>query len=157
MTGVTSARNCYLAVSVLALAGVAISAYLTVAYYSGAAPACGGVGDCYTVLESKYASLYGVPLSVFGLAFYAGLLIGGLAAVGLDVVPAPLRRALLAMAVGGVAMSLYLTAIELFVVDAICPYCVASGVIIVVTLVMACFGEVLSRRWEQSEPNFEPT
>ncbi len=89
-----------------------------------------GTGSCETVQASRYAELLGVPVALYGVAGYATLFAIGLA--GLDPVRATdprLTRLLAALATAGLVFTVYLTAIELFVLHAICRWCVASAVI----------------------------
>lgn len=117
---------------VLAAAGVAVSGYLAYEHARSQSPICViGGGGCATVANSRYAELAGIPVAAYGLAMY--VLVGALALV----------RAVWARAVGfavvlaGVVFSGYLTVLELFVIDAICPWCVASALICVALAVIA--------------------
>jgi uncharacterized membrane protein len=82
--------------------------------------------DCGIVNHSPYAVRWGIPIAVFGIAGY--LLLGALA----------WRRAyrfVLALAVAGLAYSLYLAHIEAYVLGVWCVYCVISlGTISLITL-----------------------
>ena len=113
-----------LAAAALGLAGVAIAIYLTVLHYDHSAPVCvGGGGGCEKVQSSDYAELAGVPVAVLGTIGYALILASLL-------VPGDAGRfagALLGLV--GVGFSVYLTYLELFVIDAICQWCVASAVV----------------------------
>jgi vitamin-K-epoxide reductase (warfarin-sensitive) len=84
--------------------------------------------DCGIVNHSPYAVMGGVPVAVIGIAGY--LLLGVLA----------IRRAyrlMLALALAGLAFSLYLSRIEAHVLGVWCIYCVISlGTISVMTLVL---------------------
>jgi uncharacterized membrane protein len=107
----------------LALVGLAISAYLTVVHYAGVEPVCSAISDCARVQSSKYAELGGVPVAVIGLAGYVAIL-GSLA------VPGENGRTLSAfLALVGAGFSAYLTYLEVFVIDAICQWCVASAIV----------------------------
>ena len=115
------------AAAALALAGLAIAIYLTVLHYDHSAPVCvGGGGGCEKVQSSDYAELMGIPVALIGAVGYA--------LIGLSLlVPGDAGRfagALLGLV--GVGFSLYLTYLELFVIDAICQWCVASAVVMVV-------------------------
>jgi len=111
--------------ALLAIAGLCIAAYLSAVHYVDQPIACSSIGDCELVNSSRYAELAGVPVALLGAAAYASILA--------LVAGAWLRRAgdlLLAawgVALGGFAFSVYLTWIELRVLDAICAYCVASA------------------------------
>src|SRR5262245_46924362 len=106
----------------LAVAGVAVSGYLGWLKVRGAnALLCEAGGGCDMVQASRYATILGVPTALWGTVFY--IAVGALAALGLTA-----RRWLwtFAIAAGGAAFSLYLTAISLFAIGATCPYCLAS-------------------------------
>ena len=61
--------------TVIALAGGLVSAYLTWAHLSGAVPVCvGGAGGCETVQTSRYSEIVGVPVAALGLVAYAAML-----------------------------------------------------------------------------------
>ena len=123
------------AMTVLALGGLAIATYLLVVRVLGEAPACGPVRGCDTVAASEYATVLGLPVALFGVGF-------SLALVAAAVVwwRQGDRRALYAAyALGllGVAAVAYLTYLELFVIEAICIWCVTYAVTIVAGLVPA--------------------
>jgi uncharacterized membrane protein len=70
-----SERVLSLAAAALALAGLAVSGYLTYIHYAGIAPVCaGGGGACERVQSSHYAELAGVPVALLGLVGYALIL-----------------------------------------------------------------------------------
>ena len=110
------------AACLLATLGAGIAAYLVYVHYSGVAPICSIGGDCEKVQSSAYAELGGVPVAVLGLAGY------------LTILGASLWRsetaALVAAtaAVTGAAFSAWLTYVEIFRIEAICQWCVASAV-----------------------------
>jgi uncharacterized membrane protein len=114
----------------LALLGLAVAAYLTIEHARGAAPVCTAGGGCEVVAKSDYATIMGVPVAALGLGAYAALLASAL--LGGDLA----RVAGFAIALGGFGFSLYLTYLELFVIDAICQWCVASAVIMTGCLVV---------------------
>jgi len=118
------------AIAVLALAGFFVALYLWL-YKIGAAGAltC-GAGGCETVQASRWAELLGIPVAFYGVVGYAVLL--AVALVGLQ--PVWLGRRgptllLAALATAGTAFSAWLTYLELFVIHAICRWCVASAAI----------------------------
>jgi uncharacterized membrane protein len=108
----------------LALAGCAVAGYLTWVHYGELEPVCvGGGGGCERVQASEYAELAGVPVAVLGLAGYASILLALLAPRGAGLLVAA------GIALVCFGFSLYLTYLELFVIEAICQWCVASAVI----------------------------
>lgn len=116
----------------LATAGLLVSAYLTWAHFAGLEPVCGlGSHGCQTVQASRYATVLSVPVATLGLAGYACLL---LAAVLRGEAGAYLG---LLVALVGTLFSAYLTYLEVFVIGAVCQWCVASAAIMAVTLLCA--------------------
>ncbi|MBE0429889.1 MAG: vitamin K epoxide reductase family protein [Thermoleophilia bacterium] len=115
-------------VIVLALAGVADSAYALNQHYAPAETSRCDVTaaiSCTAINQSEYSKLSGVPVAAIGVAGYA--LIGALAGVGM--MPSRQKRVwqlLLAMSTIALGFSLWLTWVELFILRAVCPLCVIS-------------------------------
>ena len=108
----------------LAVAGLAVAGYLTWIHYFDLEAVCvGGGGSCERVQSSEYAELLGVPVAVIGLLGYSAILVSLLVAGG------EARFASAFLALGGFGFSAYLTYLELFEIDAICQWCVASAVL----------------------------
>ena len=61
----------YKAIIALALGGTALTAYLTASKLSGAPVVCLASGGCGSVLNSDYATIFGLPLSLLGLGAYS--------------------------------------------------------------------------------------
>jgi uncharacterized membrane protein len=118
-----------LILAAIATAGLGIGGYLTVVHYSGGDPACiAGGGGCSKVQDSEYAELAGVPVPVIGLIGYLTLLAAA-------VLPGDFGRfGGLFAALVGVGFSTYLTYLEIFEIDAICQWCVASAVVMALAL-----------------------
>ncbi|MEZ5102457.1 MAG: vitamin K epoxide reductase family protein [Thermoleophilia bacterium] len=124
----------------LALAGLGVSAYLTYTKYAEARIFC-STGGCETVQTSKYATLGGfLPVPVLGLIGYVGILVVAL-------VPGRLGlRASVLLATVAAAFSIYLLALQLWVIDAICVWCLASEAISWAIFVVALGRLALARR-----------
>jgi uncharacterized membrane protein len=142
------ARSALLLAAALAALGATIAAYLTITHYGEQPIACNGLGDCEYVNSSEYAKLIGVPVALVGAVAYATMLLASLGAL--------LRRepALLLLswgvALASFAFSMYLTYIELRVLDAICVYCVASA-----SVATACFAVLSVAVWSARVDVFE--
>jgi len=124
--------------ALVALVGLFVATYLAL-YKSGVIGtlAC-GTGGCETVQLSKWSMLAGVPVATWGVGFYA--LVFGLAFAATTDRFAGERRlslALMLLTGWGVLFSAWLTYLELYVINAICRYCVASAVVAVVLFVLA--------------------
>jgi uncharacterized membrane protein/glutaredoxin len=117
-----------LIILVLSALGVELSEYLTYLYYAKAhATFCAVGSGCDTVRGSSYSAILGIPVPVFGVIGYLSIFILAF------FISIPYRTKWLLLyflSLAGFAFSAYLTYIELFVIKAICPYCVASAVII---------------------------
>lgn len=111
--------------------GIYVSGYLVTKRFSGGSLACTRWAQCDVVNNSVYSQLYGVPVCVIGLGGY--LLLLGLALAALFMVGRRQRHILLLsflLALGGVGFSAYLTYLEIYVIEALCAWCIASAVII---------------------------
>jgi len=114
----------------LSLAGLFISGYLYLYKIGRIGSLACGTGGCETVQLSSWSRFAGLEVSLIGVLGYACLLGLSLASLQAGARQWPIR----AIAVGagiGVVFTLYLTYLELFIIHAICRWCVASGVIIV--------------------------
>jgi uncharacterized membrane protein len=123
-------RHLRLAAIVLALIGLGVAGYLTYVHYEDIRPVCGLGGDCVKVQTSEWSKLAGIPVAVLGLIGYAVIF------VSLFV---PGEEALIAGALTsliGFGFSAYLTYRELFTIDAICQWCVASAIIMTLLAVV---------------------
>jgi uncharacterized membrane protein len=117
----------YTVVAIVALAGLADAAYLTVQALTGETAACGGSPDCFRVLGSSYARIAGVPLAAFGsLAYFSVFSFATFAAFGYA-----RSRLFLTLAVGAMFfVTLWLLYLQAFVLHAFCRYCLFSAAIV---------------------------
>jgi len=107
----------------LVLAGIALTSYLTLIAWFGEHPAyCGAGSECDLVQQSRWSTLLGVPIALWGLLTYALL---ARAVWRLRTRPGSWRAALTVTSVGA-AVSWYLTAVSVFVIEATCAYCLTS-------------------------------
>lgn len=124
-----------LVLGALAALGLLISAYLTWVHFAGLSPICvGGNGGCETVQSSSYASVAGIPVAVLGLVGYACLLLCAMSRSEAAVYAGFL------ISLAGAIFSAYLTYLEVFVIHALCQWCLASAAIMVAALITAGFG-----------------
>jgi uncharacterized membrane protein len=128
-------------IPILCLLGLGVAGYLTYVETQDVAAVCGPVGDCNAVQASPYARLFGfLPVGLLGMIGYVAIL--GAWAVGRfgRNSPAPLARlaalALLGMALFGALFSLYLTYLELYIIRAVCAWCLTSAVIMALLLLL---------------------
>ena len=120
------------AIAFLATLGLAVATYIAVADASGGAPAClAGGGGCETVAESSYSEFAGIDVAILGIFAYAVLLATAF------LVGDAVRFVGFLTALGGFGFSVYLTYIELFRIEAICEWCVASAVLMTLSFLIA--------------------
>ena len=124
--------------ALLSLTGLFISAYLYLYKLGKIGSLACGTGECDTVQLSPWSRVAGVDVALIGVLGYAGLLALSLAALQPPLAGRPWPAVLLAGLAGiGVLFSAYLTYLELFVIHAICRWCVASGVVILAIFIVA--------------------
>jgi len=124
--------------ALVALAGVFVATYLTMYKLGYIGTLACAVGSCETVQTSKWATFLGFPVGAWGVAYYVGVL--GLAIVGLTGRFADSRRIseiLVGVTTFGLVFSLWLTYLELFVIHAICQWCVISAILATILCVLS--------------------
>lgn len=119
----------------LALGGIAVSAYLTLVHYRDDLLVC-AVGGCHTVQKSPYAELEGVPVALLGLGMFVVMTVLFLLRRAKPEWAGNITLATFALALAGAVFAIYLTYLELFVIDAICQWCVLTAIIIWAMLVV---------------------
>ncbi|HUG14381.1 MAG TPA: vitamin K epoxide reductase family protein [Thermomicrobiales bacterium] len=125
------------AIALLSVAGMLVAGYLTYTHFDRDALVC-SVGECGTVQDSAYASLGPIPISLLGVGMY--VLLGVLAIArrshaGL----LSFEHASIAswsLAFMGTLYAAYLTYVEIWVIDAICQWCVISAIVGLLILVV---------------------
>jgi hypothetical protein len=123
----------------LSLIGLGVAAYLTYVETQSVQAFCGPVGDCNAVQASSYARLWGIlPVGLLGAFGYIAILAAwwvGRQKLGWLSTYAPV--ALFGMALFGTIFSVYLTYLEIFVIKAVCIWCVSSAIIIALLLLFS--------------------
>lgn len=118
-------------VALLALAGVFVALYLTLYKAGVIGQLTCSIGSCETVNTSRWSTLLGLPVAAWGLGFYIVALTISIASTQDRWVDERGPSVLLAALSGwGVLFSLWLTYLELFVINAICMWCVVSAIIV---------------------------
>ncbi|MGH7576058.1 MAG: vitamin K epoxide reductase family protein [Longimicrobiales bacterium] len=141
--------------AVLALVGAVIAGYMFL-YSVGAVTslACGAGGECETVQASPWAAFYGVPVPLIGLIGYALILAASLAGVQPAFVgDRRIAAALLGLSTIAFIFSIYLSAVEAFLIEAWCRWCIASAVVSTL-LFLASLPEL--RRLRSARPRAGP-
>lgn len=129
-----------MAMAVLALAGIFVALYLLLYKLGMIGQLNCSVGSCETVNTSKWATFLGFPVAAWGVGFYLGMFVLALLSVQQRYADSrSMSQALLLFSGTGVLFSAWLTYLELFVIHAVCQWCVVSAVIVTAIFVLAVF------------------
>jgi uncharacterized membrane protein len=118
-----------------AAVGTAVSAYLTWVHYSGSLALCIGVGGCEAVQTSRYAMVGELPVAAIGLGGFCAML--GVAIARLVWDRAWLDLSLFGLSLAATLYVGYLTYVEIFLLGAICPWCVTAAACAVAVFALA--------------------
>ena len=114
-----------IATFVLALAGLGVSIYLTIAHFTESTLAgCSesGLVNCTKVTTSPQSYVFGIPVAVLGLAFYV-FAVAIMSPWAWRATRREIHLLRIASLVVGIGFVLYLIYAELFIIGSICLYC----------------------------------
>ena len=114
-----------MAMTVFALLGALVALYLWL-YHLGLSPLVCPIAGCEKVQKSEFSNLLGIPVAAIGLIAFSALFIASLAGVLIDHLH-PERAVFVTSSLGMLAY-VWFTYLELFVIHAICFWCVVSSV-----------------------------
>jgi uncharacterized membrane protein len=121
----------------LVIVGLLVSIYMTIYKITNDNRLCLGSGDCATVNSSRYAEVNGIPVALLGVIGYGAIL---------GVLFLERRRGffqqngtllIFGMALAGFLFTLWLIYVEIALISAICPFCVASQVAMTIIFIIA--------------------
>jgi uncharacterized membrane protein len=108
----------------VALLGLTDAIYLTVHHYNATAVPCGLTGGCEMVLTSAYATIFGIPLGLYGAAaYFVAFSLAFLAAYGNEMA----WKLFGALATVMLAFSGWLIFVQAYYINAYCQYCLLSA------------------------------
>jgi uncharacterized membrane protein len=120
------------AIVFLSVLGIGIATYIAIVEGGGGTPACvAGGGGCETVAKSSYSHIAGINIAIFGIVGYVLLFVSAFFRTDLA------RLGGFAVALGGFGFSVYLTYLELFVINAICQWCVGSAILMTILFALS--------------------
>jgi uncharacterized membrane protein len=122
---------------VLAILGAADAIYLLIYKLTENNQMCLGSGGCHNVNFSLYSEIYGIPISVFGLSAFLAIVCILFLEARLKIAKEYGPLVIFGICLGGVAFTAYLTYLEIYVIRSICPFCVASAIIITLLFILA--------------------
>jgi uncharacterized membrane protein len=113
----------FLAVSFL---GFLDASYLTISHFTGADLNCSITNGCAQVTSSEYSVVFGVPVSLMGVLYYLSVFI--LSFLYFDIRRKEIFEFIRPLTVAGFLSSAWFVYLQLFVIHAICQYCMASAI-----------------------------
>jgi uncharacterized membrane protein len=124
-TSVIKSNKRVITAALMAIAGFADAAYLSVKHVYNADVGCLVAGGCDAVLNSEYATILGIPLSFLGVVFYTTVLV--LLAAYLLYEGPLLYHVIKTVVIIGFVFSVYLVHLQLFVLYSLCSWCLFSA------------------------------
>ena len=121
----------------LASLGILVSIYMTIYKWTSNNAMCLGSGDCSTVNASPYSEVYGIPVALVGVLGYSSIL-------GLLLLQDRAGKffeqnstmAVFGLSLTGFAFTIYLIYLELFVIKALCPFCITSQITMTILFII---------------------
>lgn len=110
---------------IVSFIGFLDASYLTVAHYGGIDLTCTILKGCEEVTTSEYAVIFGVPVALLGVFYYLTVLLLGL--IYFDTKKRIILKIIPPLTVAGLFASAWFVYLQLFVIKAICEYCVISA------------------------------
>jgi uncharacterized membrane protein len=127
--------------ALVSLLGFADAFYLTVKHFQDQVPPCSLVTGCETVLTSQYATILGIPVSLFGVLFYLSVLI--LSVWYMDRGDKRALQLAIRLTWLGLLASVYFVYVQLVLLQAVCAYCMLSAT---TSVVLYGLGVLIKRR-----------
>ena len=126
-----------IALGIFSFVGLLDASYLAVKHYTGTIPPCAIAKGCETVTTSQYATIGGVSVALFGAIYYLIILITSIALI--DTGNNFLKKFLSKFSIIGLIASIWFVSLQLFVIKALCLYCIASATSSVAIFTVAFF------------------
>ena len=136
----------YRASVLITIIGLAVSIYMTVFKLTGNEKMCVGSGGCTTVNNSPYSEVYGIPVAVFGVGGYLAIL----AVLLLEKENGKFLKQnatkfleqnatliTFGLTLIGFLFTLYLVYLEIFVIKALCPFCLTSQIAMTILFILS--------------------
>lgn len=131
----------FLAISFI---GFIDASYLTVSHYTGADLNCNLVSGCEQVTNSEYSVVFGIPLALMGLFYYLSIFL--LSFLYLDIKKEVIFEFIRPLTVAGLLASVWFVYLQIYVIEAICQYCMLSAGTSTLLFILAMF----SLKWRSS-------
>src|SRR3989338_2343895 len=110
---------------IVSLIGFTDASYLSIKHYRGEVPPCFLSSGCETVTTSKYSTVFTIPVALIGSLYYLTVFL--LSVLYLDTKRTIFIKIIPPLTTGGIIASVIFIYLQLFVLHAICLYCVISA------------------------------
>jgi uncharacterized membrane protein len=117
--------------------GLIISIYMTIYKATSNDALCLGSGDCSTVNASRYSEVYGIPVAAVGVAGYFAILLTHWYERRDKFFQANGPMFIFGMALAGFLFTVYLIYVEIALIKALCPFCIASQVAMTIIFIIS--------------------
>lgn len=135
---------------IAALAGIMDAAYLSYVKITQVPVYCSpGFGNCESVSSSPYSYILGIPVAYLGLLTYLAILFLLIFGEKIKLLQTNGIYALFGISLFGFLFSLYLTYLELWVIKALCQWCIISAILM--TVIFICTSIRLFNRQETTQ------
>ncbi|GAC1446266.1 MAG: hypothetical protein NVSMB56_03330 [Pyrinomonadaceae bacterium] len=129
--------------AIISLIGLIDAIYLTAQHFAGMDVKCFAVAGCADVLGSDYATIFGLPVSVFGaFAYFVAFSLATLAAFGYK----QARQVLTILVAAMFLMTVWLFYVQAFILHKFCSYCLLSAAVTVTLAALVLFTRRVARR-----------
>ena len=112
------------ALAILAIIGFADASFVALETSRGEIPPC-AIGGCDLVLQSEYASIFGISVAAIGAVYYGLVIL--FVATFLITERKSLVTYIAILTGAGAIISLFLVYLQLFVIESLCLYCLISA------------------------------
>ena len=127
----------YKASLVLVVIGLLVSIYMTIYKVTNNNRLCWGSGDCATVNNSAFSTIYGIPVALVGVGGYGAILLILLLGNRNNFLQQNGTLFIFGLSLTGFLFTLYLIYIEFAVLKAVCPFCLTSQIVMTIIFILS--------------------
>jgi len=125
----------------LTVIGLLVASYMTVYAFTSNDNMCIGSKDCSVVNASKYSKIeifsVKIPVAVLGVAGYAAILVVLLGERKVDFLRENGSLVFFGISLVGFLFTLYLIYVEIALIKAFCPFCIASQIAMTLIFILS--------------------
>ena len=121
----------------LAGLGMLVSAYMTIYKLTDNQTMCLGNGGCSVVNSSVYSEVYGIPVALIGVLGYSAILAVLILSSRFALLGGNASLLVFGLSLTGFLFTAYLIYVEIALIRALCPFCLASQAIMTFLFVIS--------------------